>query len=167
MRLVNITSAFQIKDDMFKTIIGIVASICFCSGQAIAETRVEETVRLNNLMTAAFDCAVLRDDGKGGGITDMEGQRLFDVGITAGRRFLDLYTKLSVDEKKSMVPEGKVEWGSIGGIWGPSNDFVLGRMVQERAEVLYSIEYDVHGTDADWQRKRERLFSEHNCIVIR
>jgi hypothetical protein len=46
-----------------KKTFGIVVGVCFGSAQVIAETRIEEAVRLSKLTLSAIECAILARNG--------------------------------------------------------------------------------------------------------
>ena len=78
---------------MLKAAIWVVIGIWFGSVQVAAETRGDEAVRLSKLTISAIQCSILASDTN-------EAARLGDIGITAGKKFLELIPKLSADDQK-------------------------------------------------------------------
>jgi hypothetical protein len=111
---------------------------------AIAQAIVREEVRLSQLTLSAFDCSLLTEDSK-------EAHRLLEVGFTAGRAFLDGINNLTkaergqvsgkIDPLWQQIWDGKTQsvvakppTGSLGqSLWGPTTDFILGRVFSNRA----------------------------------
>jgi hypothetical protein len=81
---------------MSRQAIGIVVCVCFClcSPQSFAEDRVNEAVRLSKLTLSAMECANFAPN-------DAEAGRLGEIGIGAGKNFLELMPTLSDDNKNS------------------------------------------------------------------
>ena len=70
------------------------------SESAIAQPIVHEEVRLSQLTLSAFDCSLLTEDSK-------EAHRLFEVGFTAGRAFLNGINNLTKAERGQV--SGKID----------------------------------------------------------
>jgi hypothetical protein len=92
----------------------------------------EEKARQGQLMLSAFECATFAQLAKKG----EENKRLFNIGIQAGRNFLEALQngKISEAEMNSTVPVGVSHY-----LWGPepSIDFVIGRIYE-------GAEFDAH-----------------------
>src|ERR1700677_3859286 len=89
--------------------------LAFATLPAIAETRVEEVVRLSKLTLSAMECANLAPN-------DADSRRLEEVGLSAGKQFLEAMPKLTKDEQKAADPKITLLWP---GVPGPSIAFVL------------------------------------------
>jgi hypothetical protein len=92
---------------------------------------------------------------------DADAQRLQDVALSAGKKFLDVLPKLSQEEMKIAGPNIAMLWR---GASGPSADFVLGRAW----ETMTGIAYKSLGEDTSkWDREKVRRYSEKNCALVR
>ena len=129
-------------------------SICLFVSQAVAETRMEEAVRLSKLTLSAMECANLATN-------EGDSQRLSEVGLTAGKKFLDLLPKLTPEELKSAGPNLAILWR---GVSGPSTDFVLGRVWEQMAVIAHK---SLGDDTSKWDREKVRRYSEKNCMIIR
>jgi hypothetical protein len=134
-------------------VIGVL--VVFGAWQAIAETRIEEAVRLSKLTISAIQCSQLADD-------DNEAQRLSAMGIAAGKQFLDLFANLSPAERQSADPNIATLWHLVP---GPSNDFILGR-VWELLEKETLASYDSDDKKVA-KIRQQQLFDNKNCSLIR
>jgi hypothetical protein len=139
-----------------RNILGIIVCVCFClcSLRGVAESRVNEAVRLSKLTLSAMECANFAPD-------DAEAGRLGEIGINAGKKFLELMPTLSEEERKSAGPDIAMLWRGVSGY---SIDFVLGRVWQE----MEKISYESLGDDTKaWERNKLVKYSEKNCSIIR
>src|SRR5215831_5133942 len=112
-----------------------------------------EKAQLALLMFSAFQCgtyAAMSDNEK-------EKARLFEVGIKAGREFLDDVNHGQIPDEPGVVPEAVMtllrytaynltsdkELAELGGkpkkVEGPSNDFVLGRIFEFSTSSAYKM----------------------------
>jgi hypothetical protein len=139
---------------MRKLIVSMVICLCLSTTHASAETKVEESVRLSKLTLSAMECANYASDGA-------EAQRLANIGIAAGRQFLDAFPKLSADEQKAAGPHIALLWK---GVSGPSVDFVLGQAWKEMETFAYQSLGD--NTKA-WDSAKLTKYSQKNCTLIR
>lgn len=137
------------------------------SESAIAQPIVHEEVRLSQLTLSAFDCSLLTEDSK-------EAHRLFEVGFTAGRAFLNGINNLTRAERGQV--SGKIDplwqhvWdgvsqsvvakpptGSLGqSLWGPTTDFILGRVFSDRAA----------GPSGASSESKNREYQERKCSLV-
>jgi len=125
------------------------------SGRAKAQSGVEEEIRLSQLALSAFECSILASDQK-------EVQRLFDIGLAAGRRFLEGLNNLTDDEDRKVAANIAVLWNFVA---GPSHDFVLGRVYEDRTNDLFK---DFEGGDKKlWAIRQEQMFRQRNCALVR
>lgn len=127
----------------------------FASQGVKAQSRVEEAVRLSQLTISAFECSVLAVDQK-------EGKRLWDIGFAAGHKFLDELGSLTDEEDKKVSQNIAMLWNFIS---GPSHDFVLGRLYDDRiTNVLKTVVGDDKKITA---MRQEQAFQQKNCALIR
>jgi hypothetical protein len=131
-----------------------VISLVTWIGNASAEARTEELVRLSRLTVSAFRCSLLTD-------IDKESARLFMIGLTAGRGFLEGWNKLDDDERKVASEEILLLWR-----WskGPTADFILGSVFDQQRSDLRRL-YDIH--EEIWQGRLERAYRDENCERVR
>jgi hypothetical protein len=139
---------------MLKKAILIVVGVCCGSVQAFAETRGEEAIRLSKLTLSAIECSILAGDGN-------ESQRLGEVGIAAGKKFLELIPKLNAEEQKSSKEHIAILWRGMSGY---NSDFVMGRVWQG----MVTITYRSLGDDTkQWERDKRTKYLDKNCMIIR
>jgi hypothetical protein len=123
------------------------------SKDAQAQSQIDEEVRLSQLTLSAFECSVLASDKK-------EAQRLFDIGLGAGRAFLDGLSKLTGDEDKAVSENTAILWNMVA---GPTHDFILGQVYSDRIEEIYKYH---DGDNKAWALKQEQMFRQKNCALI-
>ena len=101
-----------------------------------------------------MECANLAADDAGS-------VRLGQIALIAGRRFLDVISEMSDEERK-------IAGKDISGLWravpGPSADFILGRVWQE---VEHNVSRSLGDDTSRWEREKARKYSEKNCTIIR
>jgi hypothetical protein len=121
--------------------------------QAIAKTQVEEAVRLSTLTLSAFACEHLAN-------TEDDRHRLLDIGLKAGREFLESVQKLSSDERKKTDEGIAIMWRFVG---GPTKDFILGQIFDKEGRIVEK----VFDPDKEkMKRNKEELYSQMNCMII-
>ena len=132
----------------------VIVGVCLTSS-TIAEIRIDEVVRLSKLTLSAMQCAILATD-------TADSARLSEIGLVAGKKFLELAPKLSDEEAKIAGNHIAILWRGV--LPGPSSDFILGRVWQEEEEEVYRS----LGNDTEkWEQEKVRKFSEKNCMIIR
>ncbi|WP_045837033.1 hypothetical protein [Hyphomicrobium sp. 99] len=138
-----------------KTILkGVSLSVLLPAIPVAAETRVEGAIRLSQLTLSAMECTVFAKE-------DAEANRLFQIAIDAGRKFLALAPTLTPEEQKAASPQIAVLWG---GLSGPSVDFVLG----EAWHAMSSAAYKKLGDDTKrWDTEKVFKYADANCRLIR
>ena len=148
---------------------------------AKAQSIVEDELRLSKLTLTAFECSMLTDDSK-------DARKLFDIGFDAGRQFLENISELTNDERTEVSGQMDLLWWGVWdgksksivgqsmkplptflghSLWGPTIDFILGRVFSNRAEWVYKIE---GGDDANEQTRnlnKSSMYREKNCFLIR
>jgi hypothetical protein len=127
--------------------------LAFATLPAIAETRVEEVVRLSKLTLSAMECANLAPN-------DADSRRLEEVGLSAGKQFLEAMPKLTQDEQKAADPKIALLWR---GVPGPSIDFVLGRVWERMTDSAYK---SLGDDTKKWDSEKVVKYSEKNCMII-
>ena len=135
--------------------IGIVLALSFLSQAANADTQKEELIRLSKLAFSAFECSVEATN-------ENEEARLFDVGLVAGRKFLDGMNDLGRVERDNLVKE-------VAPMWfykvNRSTDFVMGEVYQFVRRFVYD-QIRVDGVDVE-NAKKEHLYFQGHCASIR
>jgi hypothetical protein len=129
---------------------------------------------LGQVAWSAFQCATFAAMAK----REVASQRLFDVGLKAGRDFIEAVEngKVSDEELNSIVPTGVTMLLSEG---GPSTDFLLGRIYSAAQESAYDkiVKQDAAGLPLDTEHwvmdkkqqapRAETSYSKSNCELIR
>ena len=111
---------------------GMLVVVSLAPQNGKAEAQGDDLVRLSKLSISAFECSVVATDKK-------EDARLFEVGLTAGRTFLDGINRLEPAERQKVEREVALIWLSKD---SPSNDFVLGEVYQfVRERVFHELVY--------------------------
>src|ERR1035437_3733649 len=142
---------------MFKALIGIVFGVCIGSLQAIAETREEELVKLSHMTLSAFTCAVLASD-----TNNTDSERISNLGLTAGRKFIDGIKTLDEDGRKRVSEHVSLMWAFY---WNPSADFTLGRIFEWQMREVFE---ETKNLDAVASISvKQKMYREKNCILIR
>ena len=150
---------------------------CLTCVDAIAQPIVREQVRLSKLTLSAFECSLLASDSK-------EAQRLLEVGFTAGRSFLNGINNLTMPEREKLSGQIDLLWrqtwdgksqsvvarppaDSLGqSLWGPTIDFILGRVFSERAAWVSKVRGD-SGTDENLIKlNMANMYREQKCSLI-
>jgi hypothetical protein len=130
-----------------------VAGICFAS-VTIAETRIDEAVRLSKLTLSAIECSILAPD-------KADAQRLAEVGLASGKKYFDAVAKLSEEEEKIASKDIPTMWKGVSGI---SPDFVLGRVWQKMENIVHK---SLGGDTSKWAREKAKKYVDKNCMSIR
>jgi hypothetical protein len=135
--------------------LALVLASSFATLPAFAETRVEEAVRLSKLTLSAMECANLA-------VNDADSQRLQEVGMSAGKQFLEAMPKLTQEEQKSAGPKIALLWREV--IPGPSIDFILGRVWERMTDIAYK---SLGDDTKKWDSAKVVKYSQKNCMIIR
>jgi hypothetical protein len=137
-------------------IIGIgvfIVGICFAS-VTIAETRIDEAVRLSKLALSAMECSMLAPD-------KFDAQRLAEIGLASGKKYFDAVARLSAEEEKIAGNDIPEIWRGVSGI---SKDFVLGRVWQKMESIVYKSLGDDTGK---WAREKAEKYADKHCMSLR
>jgi hypothetical protein len=144
---------------MFVVAFGMFVGVSFAPQNAKAETQSDDLIRLSKLSLSAFECSVVATDKK-------EDARLFEVGLTAGRKFLDGMNRLEPAKMQEIEREVALIWLNKD---NPSNDFVLGEVYQFiRERVFHELDYyqNEGGELAILNGNKGRMFLQKNCALI-
>jgi hypothetical protein len=117
--------------NMFVVASGMFVVVSFEPQDVKAEIQGDDLVRLSKLSLSAFECSVVATDKK-------EEARLFEVGLTSGRKFLEGMNRLEPAELQKVEREVALIWLSKD---SPSKDFLLERFIS-----LFESEYFVNST---------------------
>ena len=122
-------------------------------GSAVAaEINLETYKKKADLTLSAFECTVLAPN-------DSEGERLFEIGLSAGRDFIS-FVNANPKHYKALMSQVAMLWQ---GTSGPTPDFILGRMYAYMSNKVY----DELGPDSNtWKVKKEIRYRAKNCSLI-
>lgn len=120
---------------------------------AHAQPNVDAQVRNSYLALSAFECSVVATDPK-------EQERLFLVGLKAGREFIDFARRNPDVYKTSLRSEVAMLWNLKS---GPSTDFTLGRIYEHRLREMYK---DFSPDEKLWELRRDAMYREKNCQFV-
>ena len=120
---------------------------------AHAEVNIDEQKKNSFMTLSAFECAVVSPN-------DKEGERLFKLGLKAGRDFLKFVQtdrNLYLKTIKSQVP---MLWNLTA---GPTADFVLGQIYADRMNKIYE---EFTPDDELWNLTKQKMYREKNCELL-
>jgi hypothetical protein len=125
------------------------------STTVFAETELEKQVKNSRLAISAFQCSFVAEDKK-------EQERLFQLGLNAGRDFLEFIkanpSKYEVEFFNEKVP---TFWFVTD---GPTTDFVLGRIYEEHKNEIYK---SLPRRNMELRKiKKEKLYHKKNCALL-
>jgi len=138
-----------------------VVVLLLCTSAANAEN---EKAQLGRVLYSAFTCSKYASAaGKA-----EEANRLFKVGIQAGRKFLE-----AVINKE--IPAADLKGLPIGVTWymqGPSVDFIIGRIYEGATKAAYdhvsrNASHELVRDDATKKLQAENRYVQSNCALIR
>jgi hypothetical protein len=141
-------------DKLWNVTASVFVFVVLISTTASSETHVEDAIKLSQLTLSAMLCANYTDDNK-------EANRLFDLGIASGKKFIQTWENMSIEERKTASPNISVLWGRVQGF---SVDFVLGQVWNEMTKDAYRFLGD---DTKQWQYKRSREYADRNCSILR
>jgi len=148
----------------------------FTCVSAIAQPIVHEQARLSKLTLSAFECSLLADDGK-------EAHRLLEVGFTAGRSFLSGISNLTKAERSRLSGQIDPLWHQVWdgtsqsvvakpptdtlghSLWGPTTDFILGRVFSERAAWVNKASGDPSTDEHTRNVNKASMYRERKCSI--
>ena len=118
-------------------------------GNAKPARNYDTEIELSQKTTAAWICAYIAPDEK-------EAERLFTVGLEAGRKFGDFAFKNEDEFSKHVRPKTSMFWHYTYG--GPSIDFILGSLS------IHIYNYVVKEKMMD---NKSKFFMDQNCKLIK
>lgn len=122
-------------------------SICF------ADPATKNQIKNSFLTLSAFECSAIAPN-------DKEAERLFMLGLNAGRDFIAFAQTHSDRYAKDLHPHVAILWNMIS---GPSPDFILGQIYADRVNEVYK----EHSSDkALWKIKTEKMYRDKNCALL-
>jgi hypothetical protein len=161
------------KGIIFLSSIFLALSSCI---SVVAQPVIQEQARLSKLTLSAFECSLLADDSK-------EAHRLLEVGFTAGRSFLSGISNLNKADRARLSGQIDPLWLQVWdgtsqsvvarpptnnlsqSLWGPTTDFILGRVFSERAVWATKIVGDT-GTDEHTRNAtKASIYRERKCSL--
>jgi hypothetical protein len=140
----------------------------------VAQPIIQEQVRLSKLTLSAFECSLLADHAK-------EAHRLLEVGFTAGRSFLSGISNLTKAERVRLSGQLDPLWHQVWdgtsqsvvakapmddlgqSLWGPTTDFILGRVYSERSAWVAKLIGDAGTDERTRNSKKASMYSELKC----
>lgn len=128
-------------------------ALFFLSGAALADSAVETQVRNSYLTLSAFECAVVAID-------DKERERLFMLGLKAGREFIAYAQAHPETYVTDFKPKVAIVWNMTS---GPSPDFILGQIFANRADDVYR---NFSSDEELWKMKKGDMYLEMNCALL-
>lgn len=150
---------------------------CFTCVIVRAQPIVQEQFRLSTLALSAFDCSLLASDSK-------EAQRLLEVGFTAGRSFLGGISNLTGAERVKLSRQINSLWHEVWdgksqsvvakppadklgqSLWGPTTDFILGRVFSVRAAGISKVTSDPGGDENTINANMSNRYQEQKCSLV-
>jgi hypothetical protein len=130
-----------------------VVAACITS-TTIAETRIDEAVRLSKLSVSAMECSMFAPD-------KADAQRLAKIGLAVARQYFDSVGKLSDEDQEIAGEHIPAIWKGVSGI---SQDFVLGRVWQKLENI---VQKGLGDDKSKWAREKAQKYADKNCMSIR
>jgi hypothetical protein len=141
-------------DRLWNVTASVFVFVVLISTTALSETHVEDAIKLSQLTLSAMECANYTDDNK-------EFNRLFDLSIDSGKKFIQTWNNMSEEERKTASPNIAVVWRAVQGF---SVDFVLGQVWNEMSKDAYRRLGD---DTKQWQYQRPQEYRNRNCSILR
>jgi hypothetical protein len=127
--------------------------LCLSINATAADTTADINVRKSQLAISAFECSIVASN-------DSDRERLFLIGLAAGREFLEFSLKNPAVFEKSMKSKIAILWGLTG---GPTIDFVLGQIYADRSHEIYK----QFSSDKEvWEMTKSNSYRTKNCALI-
>jgi len=122
----------------------------------------DEKAQLGRIMWSAFQCSTYAELSE----NKNEQQRLFVVGLNAGRAFLEAMKAGQISEQAA---KDEVPINVLSRLEGPSNDFVIGRIYAAATGDVY--DEIVKKKMSKWapsEKQRARsAYTNQNCVLIK
>ena len=123
---------------------------------AMADTELEDQINNSYLALSAFECSELAPD-------DEEAERLFLLGVNAGRQFL-AYRGLNWDTYIDLIaPKVSDSWNFL--TYGPSDDFMLGQIYSEVTNAMFEGVTTLEDIEL-WRLTRSDRYRDKNCSFL-
>lgn len=134
-------------------IASIIGFMLLGSTAAQAGSEVDRQIKRSFLVPSAFECAVVSPN-------DKERERLFMLGLKAGRDFIRFVQDNTDLYRKNMSDHVPMLWNLIR---GPTPDFILGRVYADREREIYK---EFSSDDALWNIKKRNMYDAKNCALL-
>lgn len=128
------------------------AMVLWSTSLGNAESTTEPYIKKSFLTLSAFECAVVAPNEK-------EAERLFALGLKAGREFIAFVQSSSEQDQKTIKSKVAMLWYQ----GGPTPDFILGQIYADRQREIYK-EFVMH--DQLWKLKKDNMYRAKNCSLI-
>jgi hypothetical protein len=130
-------------------------TICLLLTSAVAhaESSVDLHIRNSYLTLSAFECAAVATN-------DKEHERLFLLGLKAGRDFISYVQANPTTYAKDFHPKVAVLWNMTS---GPSPDFILGQIYVDRVDEMYK-DFDLD--EQLWKMRKDKKYRDKNCALL-
>ena len=123
---------------------------------AMADTELEDQINNSYLALSAFECSELAPD-------DEEAERLFLLGLNAGRQFL-AYRGLNWDTHTDLIaPKVSDLWNFL--TYGPSDDFILGQIYVQVFNEMYEGVTTLEDIEL-WRLTKSDRYRDKNCSFL-
>lgn len=121
---------------------------------AMADTELEDQINNSYLALSAFECSDLAPD-------DEEAERLFLLGLNAGRQFL-AYRGLNRDTYIDLIaPKVSDLWN----LYGPTDDFILGQIYSEVSNATFEGVTTLEELEL-WELAASDRYRDKNCSFL-
>ncbi len=122
-----------------------------------AEPDVEMQIKNAFLTLSAFECAVVSPN-------DKETERLFTIGLKAGRDFVQFVRSNPDLSLKTIMPKVPILWSMTS---GPTADFIIGRIYEERMNEVMDEIYKKYPLDEELRKmKKQDIYQTKNCALL-
>ena len=133
--------------------IPILVALLLSNATALADPKTDAQIKDSFLTLSAFECAVVSPN-------DKETERLFILGLNAGREFIAYAQSHKDSYLKDLRPKVAILWNMTS---GPSPDFILGQIYANRADEIYK-EYSPD--EGLWKMKKQNMYHSKNCALL-
>ena len=157
---------------MLAKLSAVLGLIVLVQTPALGDDAAVEKARLARTLWSAFQCSTYAEMF---GDTN-EQSRLFDVGMKAGRAFLDAVNNKQIPPE---VANREVPFGVITLLQGPTSDFILGRVFENAMRDAFDriVKQDDHGfalEPSKWlnnkilrQSMAKTKYLSANCVLVK
>lgn len=120
---------------------------------ALADSSIDAQVKNAFLTLSTFECAVVSPD-------DKETERLFMLGLKAGRDFIEFARANPEIYRTSLSPKVPFLWNMTS---GPTPDFILGQIYAGRVHEVYK---EFSRDEELWKVKKQNMYHSKNCALL-